>query len=371
MTLYRKNETGSVARWEFLEIALIDEKTNEYGRRWRNGGTTREHAIMVSSHSGNVANNPNEHLIYFSDVAQAWFDEYEAGVKGSTALRTRSMIENHFLQTSMLGDVKMVDINVQLVQNVIDNLAEALKKHKRCVYYLSEIFKFAVRKGVIASNPVLNVSIPREYKAPPTKAQYWEREQVLAFLDIIEKEYTGQIDKIFIFFRLLAFTGMRKGELMALRWGDVDLDRREVSITKTVSRDKNGKQVITSPKTSTSNRAVILDAQTCRILRQYRSFVKAKNCQLVVPNEEGNPLGMTKGDKWLKHIIEKYNLVPMTVHGFRHTFASLAKDAGLDELQVQYQLGHVDVRTTLQYYVHLTNRAKREGIKKFSHYMNG
>ncbi|QBO35542.1 site-specific integrase [Periweissella cryptocerci] len=369
MTLYRKNSDGN-SSWEFLELVLADEKSAKYQRRWHRGYSTRAKAVTASKQYSDDIRIPLEQVTVFSDLVQLWFDKYEAGVKGSTALRTRTIIENHLLQSAMLGDLLVTEITVATVQNVVDVLAQKLQKHNRCVYYLAEIFKFAVQNGIIESNPVLNISIPREQKVQASKAQYWEREQIVEFLGIVSREYIGRNHKIYIFFRLLIFTGMRKGELMALRWSDIDFDRQEVKISKTVSRDSSGIQVITSPKTEKANRIVVLDRETCRILREYRKVIKPRVNDLIVPNTEGKPLCMTKGDKWLKHIIAKYGLIPMTMHGFRHTFASLAKDAGLDELQVQYQLGHVDVKTTLQYYVHLTNRSKREGIKKFSHYIN-
>lgn len=368
MTLYRKNHDANLP-WEFLELVL-DDRTNEYQRRWHRGYATRAKAVEASKHSNSVHSVPIEQVTVFSDIVQMWFDKYELSVKGSTAIRTRTIIENHLLQSTMLGDMLLKDITVAKVQKVVDVLAQKLQKHNRCIYYLSEIFKFAVQMDAIASNPVLNVSIPRERKAKATKVKYWEREQIVEFLKIVSQEYTGKNDKIYVFFRLLIFTGMRKGELMALRWEDIDFIRQEVKISKTVSRDKRGAQIITSPKTEMANRIVVLDNETCAVLREYKKATKAKNNNLIIPNTVGNPLCMTKGDKWLTHIIDKYGLIPMSMHGFRHTFASLAKDAGLDELQVQYQLGHVDVKTTLQYYVHLTNRSKREGIKKFSHYIN-
>lgn len=92
--------------------------------------------------------------------------------------------------------------------------------------------------------------------------------------------------------------------------------------------------------------------------------------QLVFSNEQNEYLQPTKTRKWIIHIQTKYKLGTITTHGLRHTHCSLLFEAGASLKEVQVRLGHSDVKTTMDIYTHVTQKAKEEAILKFSSYLN-
>ena len=128
-------------------------------------------------------------------------------------------------------------------------------------------------------------------------------------------------------FRLLAFTGIRKGEALALTWNDINLDNREIHISKTVTRKKEG-LTIQTPKTKKSNRHVSIDTKTSKALRDWKEKTGADENVLVFQNSRGTILTPSAPRKWLITVAEKAGLKPIPVHGFRHTHASLLFESG-------------------------------------------
>ncbi|MCP9313404.1 site-specific integrase [Liquorilactobacillus satsumensis] len=172
---------------------------------------------------------------------------------------------------------------------------------------------------------------------------------------------------------------MRKGEALALKWNDLDFTNHTLSINKTITRTVDNKMVVGTPKTLHSIRTLDL-ATTFNTMAQWRMqqreemFMLGYNTdnadQLVFSNNRNELLTTSKPNKWLAHVIKKYDLKHIGVHGFRHTFASIAFESGATIKQVQEQLGHSDVQTTLNVYSHVSKYAKKETIDKFANYVN-
>lgn len=95
-----------------------------------------------------------------------------------------------------------------------------------------------------------------------------------------------------------------------------------------------------------------------------------KKAQLVFSNVDNELLDPNQTYKWINHILEKYKLEHITTHGLRHTHCSLLFEAGATIKEVQFRLGHKDVKTTLDIYAHVTNKAKSETVDKFLNYLN-
>ena len=177
-------------------------------------------------------------------------------------------------------------------------------------------------------------------------------------------------------FRLLAFSGMRIGELIALEWSDVDFFRKTVSINKTLTLDKGGKSTIGSPKTASGNRTIMLDDATMNALQKWRAeqsrriiyLGKPKN-DLVFPSEHGSYLVNSVIQYWNEKIAEKQGLRKISLHGFRHTHASLCFEAGLTMQDVKERLGHSNISTTMDIYTHVTKSRKEESIQQLAKFM--
>ena len=186
---------------------------------------------------------------------------------------------------------------------------------------------------------------------------FYSREQFIELLECFKQENNM---RIYTFFRLLSFSGTRKGEAFALTWRDINF--------KDIGPVKNGEP-----------RTIKMDAPTMQLLKdwkkqQYKEYLQLGfnamiQNQFVFPNTENQIHEPNKTYRWLKTVLDKYKLDPITTHGLRHTHCSLLFEAGATIKEVQYRLGHKDVKTTLDVYAHVTKKAKAGTIEKFENYL--
>lgn len=197
-------------------------------------------------------------------------------------------------------------------------------------------------------------------------------------------------------FRTLAFTGLRRGELLALQWKDISFKDETISVTKTLIQPHNpndkskilskkpagNSSEIQSPKSKAGIRVVPIDATTLDLLRSWKNRQRKvleterqiKLNQLVFTTADNKRLPLPQPGKWLDSIINKINsnsptlLKRITPHGFRHTFATLLyeSDPNITPKDVQKILGHDTIQVTMDIYTHAT----REGQKRITDSLN-
>ncbi|HIV17102.1 MAG TPA: site-specific integrase, partial [Candidatus Alectryocaccobium stercorigallinarum] len=156
-----------------------------------------------------------------------------------------------------------------------------------------------------------------------------------------------ETDPYYAAFNVLYYTGMRIGELLALTVGDIDLEKKTVSITKTLHRTKK-KDIITPPKTDRANRTVTLPLFLCDILKTHISRIYApEKDTLVFLHSKSSYLYK------IKHHAVTAGIKPIRIHDLRHSHASLLIELGFSALLVSERLGHENVSTTLNIYAHL------------------
>lgn len=219
-------------------------------------------------------------------------------------------------------------------------------------------------------NPPKKSSLPEE-----ESENFYSKEQLIELLTYFEQENNF---KAYAMFRLLSYSGIRKGEAMALTWSDLNFKTNEMRIIKALSRGKNNRLYIKSTKTGIA-RTIKMDDKTMGVLkiwkkRQQQDYLLLGHdtnepAQLVLSNELNSFLQPTKTRKWLEHVLKKYNLSKITTHGLRHTHCSLLFEAGAKLKEVQDRLGHTDVKTTMDIYTHVSQKAKEEAIQKFEDYL--
>lgn len=313
----------------------------------------------------------------YLDIYNLWVEQYKNTVKESTLVKTKTIFKNHILP--ILGSYRIEKLNVQLCQKAVNTWFKKLKKFRMVKAYASKVFDYAMTLGVITSNPLKLVTMPVSIEAPleEEKVNYYTKEELIHFLECLQKEDNF---KSYALFRLLAFSGMRKGEALALTWNDIDFTKNEVRINKALARGEENRLIIQTPKTKSSIRTIILDQKTMDILREWKSkqreqylklgYNTLKPNQIIFNNSSNEYLQPTKTRKWLVQVQKKYNLRQITTHGLRHTHCSLLFEAGATIKEVQERLGHSDVKTTMDIYAHVTEKAKEQAAQKFAQYMN-
>jgi len=312
----------------------------------------------------------------YSDIYNLWIVQYEKTVEESTFLKTNRLFKNHILPA--LGTYKIDKLNVDLCQRAVDHWSDKLKNFKMVKAYAAKVIDFAVKREYIKSNPFSLIEIPKKrvQHVQQKFENFYTKEELIEFLSCLEKEDNY---KAFAFFRLLAYTGMRKGEALALTWQDLNFDNQELSIDKAITRGKDNKLYLKSTKTGTS-RTIKIDEDTLNILNTWKKqqqqkylilgFNTNKTGQLIFSNLQNEYLQPTKTRQWILQVQEKYVLKKVTTHGLRHTHCSLLFEAGANIKEVQDRLGHSDVKTTMDIYAHVSEKARAEAVEKFENYIN-
>lgn len=242
------------------------------------------------------------------------------------------------------------------------------------------IFQYAISIRLISRNPMDGVIRPKKQFSideEDYQVNYYNRTQLKRFLEIVKKDYP---DPLYIMFRVLAFTGLRKGELQALRWKDINFAAGTLTVKQTLATVENWELVFQPPKTRKSIRTLSLDKETLNLIRRWKirqkEFFFKLGINSLLPDQllftsiENKPLYLDYLNHNLKKILKKYNLEYITVHGFRHTHCSLLFEAGASIKEVQERLGHTDIKTTMNIYAHVTDRQKEETADKFANFMS-
>ncbi|WP_142440005.1 MULTISPECIES: site-specific integrase [Enterococcus] len=314
----------------------------------------------------------------FSELADEWFEQYKNTVRESTYVAQKLAYKKHIFP--LFGNLKISRISIPYCQKQVNHWYSYYKKYSNLIGLTSSVFKYALSLQLIRSNPMDAVIRPKRKKRIDEErysAPYYEKEELLEFLEIA-KNYP---DPIYPIFRILAFTGLRKGELLALRWKDIDFEKRTLSVKQTLATCDKWEVKFQVPKTEKSLRTISIDSETLQVIKQWQLkqkeyFLKmgikpAKNGeQLLFVSEENKPLYLDYVNHNLKIIIKENNLKRITPHGFRHTHCSLLFESGASLKEVQVRLGHTDIKTTMDIYTHVTKRQTEETANRFADFMS-
>lgn len=353
-----KKKNGTTA-YKFRVYVGKENGKDKYIKR--SGFTTKASARAALMQLQNEIENPTpKSEMTFRELYNEWLVIYEKEVQNSTYYKTTRAFDKHVLPE--FGDTKLSDFTPLMLQDYQNALADKLKFARKLFGMIRKVFNHAALYGYIQANPALPVTSSKVKRTAEDKKDFYNPDELKEFMKLVEQ--TESIKKIALF-RLLAFTGIRKGELLALEWNDYR--KKTLDINKAVSNSPLGLEVAAT-KTKASIRLISLDDKTCNILDQlHKTYPKTTR---IFESENGGILSPSKPRKWLHTILNHSELEPIRIHGFRHTHASLLFDSGMSLKQVQYRLGHSDLKTTMNVYTHITEFAKDNIGDKFSAYID-
>lgn len=377
-----KNKKGQKL-YKFQAYLGIDEQTGKKKVTRRGGFKSKREAELVLSRLQSSFEDhgaPQHNNILFKDVYEEWYESYINTVRVSTYARTRAMFNNHILPA--FGEKRIRTITIRDVQKAVNLWFEIapVSGYKRWYQYTTNVLDFAIRMGYIHhSNPAKAIVLPRRQELPGDAPEnFYDREELATFFEHIDKQQ--EFDK-YVLFRTLAYSGMRRGECLALTWGDVDLINHSIRINKTVTQGLRGVMIIQPPKTKAGYRDIPLDDQTTAVLKKWQimqkehffSFRKKFEAdkQLVFASTRNKHRSFNLPKKWYTEIVERTNLKHITIHGFRKTYCTALISAGLPIKEVQRRMGHDDIQTTLDVYSFVTKDQIRESTQLFEKYITG
>lgn len=347
-----------------------DPDTGKPIRTTRRGfKTTREARLAIADLEVNgmqkqeVAEEPE--IQTYEEIYDLWYEEYKSTVKASTLLKTERVFKNHILPA--FGNKPIQDIKPMDAQNQMNNWHKKLVRASMVMNYAGLVFDYAIRMQLINMNPtkVIKKPVRKESVREDKDMNFYDKDELKKFMAALENNNNF---RAFVYFRLLAFTGMRKGESLALKWSDIDLEKQTLYINKAVSRSATGLYIQT-PKTPSSIRRISIDDKTVSILQEYK---EESPDGLVFQSEDGGILSPAKPRKWyltaMKNLPDDFKQI--SIHGFRHTHASLLFEAGASIKDVQSRLGHSDIQTTMNVYTHVSKTAKEQLANRFNNYVD-
>ncbi len=353
-----KKKNGDTAYMFRAYIGKVDGSSRYITRRgFETKAKARAALLQLQTDIENEEQTKKE--ITLEEISKKWLKEYADTVQDSTYIKTSRNFENHIYPA--FGDRKISTITPIQIQEQVNEWSKKLVYGRKLKGLMNNIFKYAIRHGYIETNPVDSV-VTSVRKKSNEKSDFYNKDELKSFMKLVAK--TKELEKI-VLFRLLAFTGARKGEILALEWED--WEDNTLSINKAITRGFGGEE-IGNTKTVSSNRLISLDKKTKSILKKWRK--QNPDTRYIFENEFKKPIPSTLPRKWLIKIVEGSDLRPIKIHGFRHTHASLCFEAGMTLKQVQYRLGHSDLKTTMNVYTHITTQAKDDIGERFAKYID-
>ena len=223
---------------------------------------------------------------------------------------------------------------------------------------ISSAMDLAVAQKIILTNPTNTCELP---KVERKEMQTVPAEQLSAFLE--EAKRSGVYEMYYI---ELA-TGLRRGELLGLKWTDIDWKNGIIKVRRQVARVDG--QIVEAPlKTKNSYRAVSISPQAIEVLREQK---RKTNDTYVFPSPNGGPISPDSVNNMLKRVLERAGIPKVRFHDLRHTFATIALQNGVDIKTVSGILGHFSAGFTLDTYAHVTTAAQKEAAQTMGNILRG
>lgn len=226
---------------------------------------------------------------------------------------------------------------------------------------LANIFSYAMKQEIILKTPMDKVDCPKTQK-----------KKVDAFTEEQARTFFGYLDECPMDFRcmlnLLITTGIRRGELMGLQWGDFDFDRHVISVNRNVTYTPDSGIVVSTPKTECGLRQIPLMPSVAALLLEFRNGAEWNKQDYLFP-KDGNPALARDPNsitRRVKRFMKLHDLPDMSPHDLRHTCATLLLSNGADIKSVSEILGHTDASTTLNFYVKSDIKQMKAATDRFA-----
>jgi len=294
-----------------------------------------------------------------AEFMQPWLDGLaNQGRKATTLRGYRGVLRTHVLPVlgSMpLEQLQASDLDTLYASLLRSKLAMTSVHHVHAV--VSKMLHDAERKGLVTRNVARLASAPslNAARARGPEMKVWTPAELSAFLASIE----GNRNEVL--FRVMAMTGIRRGEAVGLRWSDVRLDQGWLTVNQSASV-VDGEEIVDAPKTRRSRRVINLDAETARLLQRHRASQRELGLRLgitgsssdrVFTNAIGGPLRPDSVGQAFGRLVKSAGVPPIRLHDLRHTHASHLLMAGVNVKVVSERLGHSSVSFTLDTYAHV------------------
>lgn len=309
----------------------------------------------------------------FQALYDEWIQTYSYTRKKSST-RNRNSSAKHLLK--VWNNTSIHKITKQMYRQYMNSLVQKYMYNTRNGIHIvaKMIFDYAIEMEYLQKNPTENYAIPKNlnYVEDEKMLVFLEKEELSNFLKISKRDGL-QYDHVF--FSLLAYSGLRIGEVISLQWKDLNFKNNSISISKTYYNPSNNKRkfINQTPKTPSSRRTIHIDPYIIDLFEvlkeeQEKFIVKNKpiynNQGYIFTCSEGYPYTIRKFSLRLQRLLKRMPDLNkhITPHSFRHTHASLLIEADVNMKVISHRLGHSSVSTTDEVYGHLTRGLEKKPL---------
>lgn len=290
----------------------------------------------------------------YSDILDLWIEEKRMEIRNSSYNNYLYTIENRVKPE--LGEFNVEEITKKEIQDYIIKQSEKLKQETviNTTKVLSQSFKYAVENGYIANTPYRGIKIPKDKDIKELKVfKPEEIEKIISVKGFSKKKKS----MVILGYR----TGMRIGEILALKWEDIDFKQNFLTIKRTLSLYNKECPEICEPKTKSSRRRVDLDDVCIQLLKNME-----RNGEFVFTKNDGTIFSRQSIYQSFKRMCNAANVPYHSFHSLRHTHVSVLLSANVHPKIVQERLGHAKISTTLDTYSHLIPGMQQVAINVFN-----
>ena len=382
MSKTRTNGEGNIrqradGRWEVRVTIGIDFATGEPKRISRYAATQEEAVKLLHEVSFIRDTSPkNFQSITLGEWLDMCLEVYmRPSLKQSTYLSYESYVRVHLKPA--LGDIQLRDLSPRLLQHYYNYKAESEGLSPKTIVninlFLHKALSYAVTEGYIPSNPAASINLSRGEKP---QIEILTRDEQARLIRASYQHRYG------VFIRLVLFTGLRLGELLGLRWEDLDMQSSLLHVRRTLNRLNKVKKpttpgeptteiVIQPPKSQNSIRSIPLLSAVIQDLMNWRNIQRNdqatagdqyRDSGMIVTNPYGGFIEPRTFKDQYDQILALAGLRHFTFHALRHTFASRAMEQGMDAKTLSVLLGHASVSFTMDTYAHVLTDYKRESM---------
>lgn len=361
--------------WSYV-IRVPDPVTGKTKPQWV-GGFDSANSAKLARDKARVSLGNRDYVpptkLTVGEYLNTWVNAHARKIKPTTLNRYRELINNYLIPR--LGTIKLQDLRPLHVEQFYNSMADlpgksGRKLSPRTASQAGAILKTALKQAVevenlITVNPASRVRLPKSNSNTPTPFTLNELKQFLT---------VASSHRLYFFFRLSAYTGARRGELLALRWSD--FDGKTITISK--NRTMAGNEVVEQNSTKGGNngqRRVTLDSETIEQFKEHRKRQLTERLSIgehwqetgyVFVQENGLPLGIKTVSDLYKKLIKRAGLRPNRLHDQRHLHATELLRLGEPLHVVAQRLGHRDAMVTATIYAHVTNEQAETASERFA-----
>ncbi|WKT37509.1 site-specific integrase [Bacillus amyloliquefaciens] len=307
----------------------------------------------------------------FESYIENWFEAKRVSLRPSTIINYRQQIDYNILP--YLGHFKIADISEEVLQAFVNRLHNernlAGKTIRATFGIVGEVLKKSSRKGAFDVEILREINLPTENK----RVEVWSADDIKTFLDA--RSRILNLTRHFIGMEISVLTGMRCGEVLGLRWSDVDFERKILTIRQTLSKidDKGNYGLVPEAKTINAFRTVNLPNHLVASLIAHKRMIDHERRVLGDKYADNDLVVCAKNGSWVhpNNFRRAFNvtrdglgLPKIPLKGLRHTHATYLVSIRVNPKVVQERLGHANIKTTLGTYSHVLPSMQREVAEK-------